>query len=52
MNLTFWVNFFVLLGQAELANSSVLENKPGEKAALENLITAGQGVITAIQDGQ
>ena len=49
---TFWLTFIIqeAIGVAEafVAISSI---KPGLKAALENLIAAGNGVITAIQAG-
>lgn len=49
---TFWLTFIIqeAIGVAEafVAISSI---KPGLKAALENLIVAGNGVITAIQAG-
>jgi hypothetical protein len=50
---TFWLSFIITeaVGVAS-AFVSISNIKPGLKAALENLITAGQGVITAIQDGQ
>lgn len=47
---TFWLSFIVTeaigVAQAFISVSSI---KPGLKTALENLITAGQGVIVAIQ---
>ena len=49
---TFWITFVIQeaigIAQAFVAISSI---KPGEKTALENLITAGQAAITAIQAG-
>ena len=49
---TFWLTFIIqeAIGVAEafVAISSI---KPGLKAALENLIVAGNGVIAAIQAG-
>lgn len=50
---TFWLNFIILeavgVAQAFVQVSGI---KPQLKMALENLITAGQGVTAAIQSGQ
>ena len=50
---TFWLSFIVTeavgVASAFVGVSSI---KPGLKSALENLILAGQAVITAIQTGQ
>lgn len=50
---TFWLNFIVLeavgVAHAFLQLSNI---KPGLKAALENLVDAGQKVQLAIQSGQ
>lgn len=50
---TFWLNFIVLeaVGVAS-AFVQVANIRPGLKAALENLIAAGNGVVAAIQSGQ
>lgn len=50
---TFWLNFIILeaVGVAE-AFIQVSTIKPGLKAALQNLIVAGQQVQQAIQSGQ
>lgn len=49
---TFWLNFVITeaigVAQAFVGMSNI---KPGLKASLEILISAGQGVITAIQSG-
>jgi hypothetical protein len=50
---TFWIAFCITMvvsaAQAEVSQSNI---KPGLKAALENLIAAGQQVTVAIQTGQ
>ena len=50
---TFWLSFIIqeAIGVAS-AFVGISSIKPGLKLALENLITAGQGVILAIQSGQ
>jgi hypothetical protein len=49
---TFWLNFAITeaigVAQVFVENSKI---KPGLKAALENLIAAGQGTLLAIQAG-
>lgn len=49
---TFWLSFIVTeavgVAQAFISISSI---KPGLKVALENLVAAGQAVVTAIQAG-
>ena len=49
---TFWLSFIITeaIGVAE-AFISLSSIKPGLKTALENLISAGQAVVTAIQSG-
>lgn len=50
---TFWLQFIITeaigVAQAFVGMSNI---KPGLKAALENLISAGQAVVAAIQSGQ
>ena len=50
---TFWLQFVIVeavgVAQAFVGVSNI---KPGLKAALENLISAGQAVVLAIQTGQ
>lgn len=52
-NSTFWITFAITMvvsaAQAEVSQANI---KPGLKASLENLITAGQQVSIAIQTGQ
>lgn len=50
---TFWLTFVIqeAIGVAE-AFVAISGIKPGLKAALENLISAGQATILAIQAGQ
>lgn len=49
---TFWLQFIVTeaIGVAQ-AFISISTIKPGLKAALENLISAGQATVLAIQSG-
>lgn len=53
MSKNFWLTFAVqeavTVAQAFIEQSSI---KPGLKAALENLIAAGQAVIATIQTGE
>lgn len=50
---TFWLSFIITeavgVAQAFVMVSNI---KPGLKAALEQLIVAGNGVVAAIQSGQ
>ena len=50
---SFWLSFAIqeaiTVAQVFVQMSGI---KPGLKAALENLITAGQSVVAAIQSGQ
>ena len=50
---TFWLSFIVTeaISVAE-AFVQISSMRPGLKAALENLILAGQAVVAAIQSGQ
>ena len=50
---TFWLSFIITeaVGVAE-AFVQISSLRPGLKAALENLILAGQAVVAAIQSGQ
>lgn len=52
----FWIQFAIYsvisAAQADLAQPNVISNRPVLKGALENLIAAAQGVISALQSGQ